>query len=117
MWCSVIASVLRNFRLPNLLVVVEVLPAHSVSKMVEIFCMEYVQLLQRDSHSCHSVQVGMQGCAPLSSSLPLASLVTLCVVSAIFPLLSFLLCLWMLDASGWAAVHEDLLSILYLVST
>jgi hypothetical protein len=27
-WCSVIASVLRNFRLPNLLSVVEVLPAH-----------------------------------------------------------------------------------------
>jgi hypothetical protein len=42
---------------------------------------------------------------------PPASSVTLSLVSAISGMLSFLLCLWVLGASGWAAVHEDMFSI------
>jgi hypothetical protein len=45
------------------------------------------------------------------AGVPPASSVTLSLVSAISGVLSFLLRLWVLGASGWAAVHEDMFSI------
>jgi hypothetical protein len=58
---------------------------------------------------------GMDGALPSSSSPPALSVI-LSLVSAISRVLSFLLRLLVLGASGWAAVHEDMFSIFYLVS-
>jgi hypothetical protein len=59
-----------------------------------------------------SVQ-GRAWCATVvvCAGAPPASSVTLSLVSAISGVLSFLLRLWVLGASGWAAVHEDMFSI------
>jgi hypothetical protein len=59
-----------------------------------------------------SVQ-GPTWCAAIvvCAGAPPASSVTLSLVSAISRVLSFLLRLWVLGASGWAAVHEGMFSI------
>jgi hypothetical protein len=59
----------------------------------------------------------MQGCPPSSSSSPPPTSVTLYLVSTSSPVFGFRIRLWVLGASGWAAVHEDPNSLLYLVLT
>jgi hypothetical protein len=67
-------------------------------------------LLSMQGHAWYAAIVVCAGAPPALS-------ITLSLVSAISRVLSFLLRLWVLGASGWAAVHEDMFSILYLVLT
>jgi hypothetical protein len=109
----------RSFRgYPNLTITQrQFFPFIQCLKTGRIFCMDCVLLPHKVFHSRRSVHVGMQGCAPPSSSSPPTSSVSLCLISAISTLLSFLLRVWVLGALGWAAMHEDLFYIFYLVST
>jgi hypothetical protein len=96
--------------LPNLLAAVEVLPAHLVSK--------------NGRNLLHGIRAALAQlfsqppfCIGGHSGLCAIVVVFAACIIAICPLLSSLLRVWVLDALGWAAVHEDLLSVLYLVST